>query len=99
METVLTIPNQKSKIKWTSYLATAYAEGFCEGEDATAEQQAEAWAVIIKYKLYKGLQGWFGRNASELINTEIVDEEGTINWEKLNDYGRDQYEEDKDELD
>lgn len=36
------LPNPISDIEWTSYLATAYAEGFCEGEGATWQQQIEA---------------------------------------------------------
>lgn len=31
--------NQQTEIKWTPYLASAYAEGFCEGEDATEDEQ------------------------------------------------------------
>ena len=31
---IIKLPNQKSNIEWTPYLATAYAEGFCEGEGA-----------------------------------------------------------------
>ena len=34
--------------KLTSYLATAYAEGFCEGENASAEDQLKAWAYLIQ---------------------------------------------------
>jgi len=30
------------KIKMTPYLATAIAEGFCEGEGASREEQVEA---------------------------------------------------------
>jgi len=34
-------------IKWNNYLATAYTEGFCEGENAAPKQQLEAWAYLI----------------------------------------------------
>ena len=51
----------KTKIEWTPYLAAAYAEGFCEGEDATKEEQLEAWAYLIKGGYCWGLQGWLGR--------------------------------------
>ena len=82
-EDIIKLPNQRSTIEWTSYLATAYAEGFCEGEDATAEEQIEAWAVLIKTKLCYSLQGWFGRTASDMLEKSFIDEEGNINWEEI----------------
>lgn len=33
-------------MKLTPYLATAIAEGFCEGEGATKEEQIEAWQFL-----------------------------------------------------
>ena len=68
-----------SKIKWTSYLATAYAEGFCEGENATPQEQLEAWAHLIKTGLCWNLQGWFGRNAQALIKSGRISKNGEIN--------------------
>jgi len=59
-------------IKWTSYLATAYAEGFCEGENATIEEQTEAWQYLIDTGLAWELQGWFGRTANQLIKKGII---------------------------
>ena len=55
------------KIKWTSYLATAYAEGFCEGEGASEEKQLAAWQYLVDNGICWKLQGWFGRTASALI--------------------------------
>lgn len=55
----------------TNYMAVAIAEGFCEGENATEEQQIEAWQYIIDNKLYLHLQGWFGRTAQRLIEAGI----------------------------
>jgi hypothetical protein len=75
------LPNQKSTIEWNSYLATAYAEGFCEGEDATNTQQLEAWAYLIMTGLCWSLQGQFGRNASNLIDSGIITRAGVINWD------------------
>ena len=63
----------KIKEKLTPYLATAIAEGFCEGEEATEEPQIEAWQYLHDTGLAYKLQGWFGRNAVHLI------EEGVIN--------------------
>lgn len=80
IQTIITLENQRTEIKWTSYLATAYAEGFCEGENATAEQQIEAWACLIKTGMCWGLQGWFGREASSLIERGFISKEGVIDW-------------------
>lgn len=81
------LPNQRSKIEWTPYLATAYAEGFCEGEDASKEEQIEAWAYLIMTGKCWSLQGWFGRAANSLIEQEAINKEGNINWEMLEDNG------------
>lgn len=69
---------QKEKIEWTPYLASAYAEGFCEGEDATEEEQLEAWAYLIKTGQCWSLQGWYGRQAKNLIDSNIISKEGEI---------------------
>lgn len=45
----------------TPYLASAYAEGFCEGENATADQQRDAWQYLHDTKIGYQLQGWYGR--------------------------------------
>jgi len=75
-------PNERRgcKILWTPYLATAYAEGFCEGEDATFDETMYAWAYIIKTGLWRSLQGWYGRNVNDLINNNIISPTGVINW-------------------
>lgn len=59
------------KEKMTPYLACAIAEGFCEGEGATEEQQIEAWQYIINTGLWKQLQGFYGRTAHALIEQGI----------------------------
>ena len=74
-----------SKIKWTPYLATAYAEGFCEGEGATPTEQIEAWAYLIKTGQCWGLQGWFGRTAQSLIEAGAISKTGTIDWEVVDE--------------
>ena len=56
----------------TPYLATAIAEGFCEGEDASEEVQIEAWQYLVDTSLAWSLQGWFGRTATELIEQGII---------------------------
>lgn len=87
METtdIIKLPNPRTTIEWTSYLATAYAEGFCEGEGATIDEQIEAWAYLIKTKLCYSLQGSFGRAANSLIEREFILEDGTIDWELIED--------------
>jgi hypothetical protein len=67
-----------TNITWTPYLATAYAEGFLEGENATAEEQLEAWAYLIKTGQCWSLQGFFGRTAQGLIDEGLVTSEGEI---------------------
>jgi hypothetical protein len=50
-----------------SFDAVEIAEGFGDGEDATYEQQVEAWQYLIDTGLAFSLQGWFGRTAHNLI--------------------------------
>ena len=48
-----------------NYLAVGIAEGFEEPEDE--EQFIEAWQYLIDTGLAWQLQGWFGRQAEQLI--------------------------------
>jgi len=57
----------------TPYMATAIAEGFCEGEDATREQQIDAWQYLHDTRMAYSLQGFFGRTASQLIEDGIIE--------------------------
>lgn len=68
----------KTEIVWNSYTATAYAEGFGEGEDGTPEQKLQAWAWLIKNGVVWSLQGFFGRTATQLIDAGIISEKGEI---------------------
>lgn len=54
-----------------NYTAVSIAEGFCEGENATEEQQIEAWQHLIDTGMAWTLQGWFGRTAAGLIEQGI----------------------------
>ena len=58
----------------TSYLATAYAEGFCEGENATEREQLTAWQYLHDKRIAYSLQGWFGRTAQGLIKAGYIRE-------------------------
>ena len=60
-----------SAITWDTYTACAYAEGFCEGENATEEEQIEAWQYLIDTGMCWKLQGWYGRTAKRLIEAGI----------------------------
>ncbi len=53
------------------YLATAYAEGFCEGENASQEEQIIAWQYLIDTGMVWSLQGNFGRTATSLIKVGV----------------------------
>lgn len=56
----------------TSYLATAYAEGFCEGEGASETEQLTAWQWLHDKGIAYKLQGWFGRTAQNLIEQGVI---------------------------
>lgn len=56
----------------TSYLATAYAEGFCEGDSASEKDQITAWQWLHDTRLAYRLQGWFGRTAAALIENNVI---------------------------
>ena len=60
------------KRQMTSYLATAIAEGFGEGEGASREEQIEAWQYLVDTGLAWSLQGWFGRTATDLIRQGVI---------------------------
>lgn len=59
------------KREMTPYLAVAIAEGFCEGERASEEEQIEAWQYLIDTGRCWAYQGWFGRTARDLIERGI----------------------------
>ena len=69
----------------TPYLATAIAEGFCEGEGASKDDQLKAWAYLIRTGQCWSLQGWFGRTATAIIQEGVISTDGTINWDLYND--------------
>lgn len=68
-------------IVWDSYLACAYAEGFCEGENATLVETLHAWAYIHKHQLFKTLQGWYGRTLQIFLDKGFINADSSINWD------------------
>ena len=56
----------------TFFIACAYAEGFCEGENASQKEQLTAWQWISDKGLWKQLQGFYGRTVEELINNNQI---------------------------
>ena len=56
----------------TPYMATAIAEGFCEGEGASEDEQLTAWQYLHDTRQAYSLQGWFGRTATALIEAGAI---------------------------
>lgn len=56
----------------TFYIACAYAEGFCEGENATPTEQLIAWQWISDRGLQNQLQGFYGRTINDLIENNQI---------------------------
>lgn len=63
----------------TDYLACAYAEGFCEGYQASENDIMRAWSYIAGKKLYRRLQGWYGRTVNRLIGAGVMKPNGCLN--------------------
>lgn len=68
----MNIRQTKEYRELTPYLATARAEGFCEGEGASEKEQLAAWQYIVDKQLWRGLQGWFGQTAHELVSNGTI---------------------------
>lgn len=56
----------------TAYMASAIAEGFCEGEGASEQEQLIAWQWLHDKKIAYQLQGWYGRTAQNLITNNLI---------------------------
>lgn len=70
----------------TPYLAAAFAEGFCEGENASSHDIIAARSYLQGTGQVNSLQGMFGRANQILINNNIMALDGTIDWEQFESY-------------
>lgn len=66
-----------------TYTACSIIEGF-DGEEHDSSTHLKAWSYLIKTKQYMSLQGWYGRNGTELIRNGYISETGRINWRYIN---------------
>lgn len=76
-----TVAKFENGLEIDPYLASAYAEGFGEGEGASHADQIRAWAYLIRTGQCWSLQGWYGRTASNVLASGVVDEAGVIDWD------------------
>ena len=56
----------------TTYHACECAEGFGEGENASRDEQLAAWQFIYDKKMFRNLQGFYGRTIKFLIDTGLI---------------------------
>lgn len=71
--------NPRTDRKWDNYSAVGVAEGFEETDNP--DEEIEAWAYIIAKGLWRQLQGFFGRQAHQLIQQGLIDKSGHIDWD------------------
>lgn len=74
MKNSANLRNTKFYKSLTPYLATAYAEGFCEGENATFRERVTAFQYLHDKGTAYTLQGFLGRTCQELLAQGIIKE-------------------------
>jgi len=60
-----------------------YIMGY-ECGDLNDKESLELFSHLIKNGMAWGLQGHYGRTANNLIERELIDENGVINWDYIN---------------
>jgi hypothetical protein len=65
------------------YTACSIVEGF-DGEDHDSKTILKAWAYLIKSGAVWQLQGWYGRNAQQLIDMGYISQGGQVQWQRIN---------------
>ena len=60
----------KDTKKMSTYDAVMIAEGVYDGD---SDQQREAWQMLVDTGLAWSLQGWFGREATRLIEAGVIE--------------------------
>jgi hypothetical protein len=66
----------------STYDACSVIEGFASFEP-TQEDMLEAWALLIETGACWSLQGFYGRQATNMIEQGLISKEGKINWETV----------------
>lgn len=51
-----------------------------ESDYSDLQESLQAWAYLIKTRLCWQLQGWYGRNAANLIEQNLITKDGEICW-------------------
>lgn len=62
-----------------TYTACSIVEGF-DGQEHDSTTHLKAWAYLIRTKQVWHLQGWYGRQATELIRSGFITETGRVQW-------------------
>ena len=60
----------KDTKKMSTFDAVMIAEGVYDGD---SDQQREAWQMLVDTGLAWSLQGWFGREATRLIEAGVIE--------------------------
>ena len=69
---MLIISRNQMEENMTPYEAVMIAEGIANQEDITEEVYLEAWQLLVDTGLAYQLQGWFGRQANQLIEQGLI---------------------------
>jgi len=66
----------------TRYDACSVIEGFASFKP-TQEDMLEAWALLIETGDCWSLQGFYGRQAANMIEQGLISKKGKVNWETV----------------